>query len=702
MKAIIMAGGAGKRLRPLTCTMPKPMVPLLNKPVIEYCVELLVRHGLTDIGVTLHYLPNAIRNHLKDGEKWGAKISYSIEDTPLGTAGSVRKAAGAAKEPVLVISGDAMTDIDLTAAIRTHTQSGAKATLLLKKVPSPTEYGVVLTDKDGIVTRFIEKPAPSEVFSDLANTGIYIFEPEILSMIPDYMPYDFSNDLFPRLLNEGIRIFTTEASGYWSDIGDIEQYAATQADMLDGKCAFETTAKSDGQGIFIEESARIGKRAVITAPCYIGANAEIADNAYFGGYSVACSGVRIGKNSSVKRCILLPEVRVREGAELRGAVLCERVQVEDGASIFEKAAIGAESVLEKHCTVAPRVYIWPNKRLEHDRKYTENLMWEAEAGKQAVRNPEAGYVDFDLTPESAARIGASFAALRTLPAELGVASDGVQQSVMLKYALTAGMVSQGVDVQDMGLCAPSAFAYAIRMLGLDGGIYIRRGETGKYEAELLLLDAMGASLSAGEHRKFRQQYELGAQRPVTASRLGVVQRYTGAERGYEASLRRMARFDGRAGTAMVIAGDTALYDAVARVLLPCGVGVKLIAERAQEPLLRAMAHAGAQLGFLAGENGALPSAVFGEHAMNEEECIAIFAIAAAEDGRRTLVLPHRFLRRIAPPFWRAARMSREYRMRRRVGSMPALKRMHIFRNCSNRKRWSCALRRLQMTGGWKS
>ena len=639
MKAIIMAGGAGKRLRPLTCTMPKPMVPLLNKPVIEYYVELLVRRGLTDIGVTLHYLPNAIRNHLKDGEKWDAKISYSIEDTPLGTAGSVRKAAGAAKEPVLVISGDAMTDIDLTAAIRTHTQSGAKATLLLKKVPSPTEYGVVLTDKDGIVTRFIEKPAPSEVFSDLANTGIYIFEPEILSMIPDYMPYDFSNDLFPRLLNEGIRIFTTEASGYWSDIGDIEQYAATQADMLDGKCAFETTAKSDGQGIFIEESARIGKRAVITAPCYIGANVEIADNAYFGGYSVACSGVRIGKNSSVKRCILLPEVRVREGAELRGAVLCERVQVEDGASIFEKAAIGAESVLEKHCTVAPRVYIWPNKRLEHDRKYTENLMWEAEAGKQAVRNPEAGYVDFDLTPESAARIGASFAALRTLPAELGVASDGVQQSVMLKYALTAGMVSQGVDVQDMGLCAPSAFAYAVRMLGLDGGIYIRRGETGKYEAELLLLDAMGASLSAGEHRKFRQQYELGAQRPVTASRLGVVQRYTGAERGYEASLRRMARFDGRAGIAMVIAGDTALYDAVARVLLPYGVGVKLITERAQEPLLRAMAHAGAQLGFLAGENGALPSAVFGEHAMNEEECIALLAIAAAEDGRRTLVLP---------------------------------------------------------------
>ena len=639
MKAIIMAGGAGKRLRPLTCTMPKPMVPLLNKPVIEYCVELLAQHGLKEIGVTLHYLPNVIKNHLGSGEKWGVNISYSIEDTPLGTAGSVRKAAGAAKEPVLILSGDAMTDIDLSAAIRAHEQSGAQATILLKKVESPTEYGVVLRDKAGFVTRFIEKPAPSEVFSDLANTGIYILAPEVLAMIPDYMPYDFSNDLFPRLMNENIPIFTVEAEGYWSDIGDIDQYAATQADMLDGKCAFRTKAKSDGQGIFIEEGARVGKRAAVTAPCYIGAGAEIADNAYFGAYSVACSGVRIGRNSSVKRCILLPEVRVREGAELRGAVLCENVQVEDGACVFERAAIGAGSVLEKRCSVAPRVYVWPKKRLEQERKYTENLMWEADAGKQAVRDPEAGYADFDMTPESAARIGASFAALRKLPAELGVASDGAQQSVMLKYALMAGVVSQGVDVQDMGLCSPSAFAYAIRALGLEGGVYIRRGDAGKYEAEMVLLDAVGARLSAGEHRKFRQQYELGAHRPVTAARLGVAQRYTGAERGYEASLRRMARFDGRAGTAVVIAGDAALYDMVARVLLPCGVEVKLVSERAQEPLLRAMAHAGAQLGFLAGADGAMPAVVYGEHALSGAECVALIALAAAEDGRRSLVLP---------------------------------------------------------------
>ena len=640
MKAIIMAGGAGKRLRPLTCTMPKPMVPLLNKPVIEYCVELLARHGLKDIGVTLHYLPNAIKDYLGTGEKWGVELSYSIEDTPLGTAGSVRMAAGDTKEPVLVISGDAMTDFDLANAVQAHEKSGARATILLKKVQFPTEYGVVLTDKAGFVTRFIEKPAPSEVFSDLANTGIYILAPEVLSMIPENVPYDFSNDLFPRMLRQNMPIFTVEAEGYWSDIGDIAQYVATQADMLDGKCMFETNAKSDGQGIWIEENAQIGKRAVITAPCYIGAGAEIADNAYFGAYSVACSGVRIGRNSSVKRSILFSNVRIRDGAELRGVVLCENVQVEDGASVFEKAAVGADCVLGKRCCIAPKTLIWPQKRLESERKYSENLIWEADAGKQAVQDPALGYVDFDMTPEHAARIGASFAALRKLPAELGVASDGAQQSVMLKYALIAGVLSQGVDVQDMGLCQPSAFSHAIRALGLAGGIYIRQGEPGKYEAEAVLQDEMGASLSAGEQRKFRQQYELGPQRPVTAARLGVVQRYMGAERGYEASLQRIGHFKGNgATTALVIGGDAALYDMAARVLLPHGVEVKFVRERTQEALMRAMAHSGAQLGFLSAQDNALPNVLYGEHALTAQESIALLALAAAEDGRMSFVLP---------------------------------------------------------------
>lgn len=202
LKAVIMAGGEGSRLRPITCTMPKPMVPLLNKPVIDYCVELLKRHGIEDISVTLHYLPNAIKDHLGDGKDKNVQISYSLEESPLGTAGSVKMALGDCRDSVLVISGDAITDIDLSKAIARHKSVGAAATIILKQVALPLEYGVAIMDDQGHITRFLEKPQLSEVFSDLANTGIYILEPEVINLIPDGVQYDFSKDLFPKLFEK--------------------------------------------------------------------------------------------------------------------------------------------------------------------------------------------------------------------------------------------------------------------------------------------------------------------------------------------------------------------------------------------------------------------------------------------------------------------------------------------------------------------
>ena len=196
MKAVIMAGGDGKRLRPLSCTMPKPMVPLLNKPVLGYCLELIKKHGFDDVVLTLRYLPNPIRRYVGDGSAFGLRAKCVIEEKPLGTAGGVRGAVEVSDGSLLVISGDAMTDFDLTSALEAHRQSGAGATILLKKVKVPMEYGVVLKDKDGFITRFIEKPSAAEVFSDLVNTGIYIIEPNVLDMIPEGTAYDFSKDLF--------------------------------------------------------------------------------------------------------------------------------------------------------------------------------------------------------------------------------------------------------------------------------------------------------------------------------------------------------------------------------------------------------------------------------------------------------------------------------------------------------------------------
>lgn len=214
MNAVIMAGGNGTRLRPLTCCTPKPMVPLLNYPVIDYGVNLLKLHGIEDITATLHYLPNRIKDHLGDGSALGVRMQYCVEETPMGTAGSVREAAKDFADTFVVISGDALTDVDLTRAIQWHREKQSKVTILLKKVDLPMEYGVTLLDKQHRITRFMEKPGLSEVFSDLANTGMYIIEPEVMRYIPDTGKFDFSKDLFPLLMREGIALYGYEMQGY--------------------------------------------------------------------------------------------------------------------------------------------------------------------------------------------------------------------------------------------------------------------------------------------------------------------------------------------------------------------------------------------------------------------------------------------------------------------------------------------------------
>ncbi|KEO83009.1 hypothetical protein EL26_12015 [Tumebacillus flagellatus] len=235
MKAVIMAGGKGTRLQPLTNRMPKPMVPLLERPCMEYIVDLLKRHGITDIAVTLQYLPDVIKQHFGDGSAHGVRLHYFEEHTPLGTAGSVKNASDFLDETFLVISGDALTDFDLTNAIRFHREREALGTMVLTEVDDPTRFGVVTTDEFGRIVRFQEKPSRDEVFSHTVNTGIYVLEPEILTFFEQGQEYDFSKQLFPQVLEQGLPLYGCVGEGYWSDIGTPDQYRETQVDMIYGR-----------------------------------------------------------------------------------------------------------------------------------------------------------------------------------------------------------------------------------------------------------------------------------------------------------------------------------------------------------------------------------------------------------------------------------------------------------------------------------
>lgn len=632
MQAIIMAGGHGKRLRPLTCTMPKPMVPLLNKPVIDYCVELLTAHGITDIAATLHYLPDMIRNHLGDGRAFGAEIRYNVEEKPLGTAGSVA-AVARPEMPVLVMSGDAITDVDLGALIRAHEDSGAAATIVLKRVQVPTEYGVALMDSSGRISQFLEKPQLSQVFSDLANTGIYLLSPEAVAMIPRDRPYDFSMDLFPRMLADNMPIMGHVTEDYWCDIGDLRAYVQAQRDMLAGKCAFETLAV-ERDGIFMEHDAKVSPDAILVAPCYIGRDAEVAGGVLLSDGTVLCSGVRVGAGSSIKRSILMPGARVREHAEIRGAIIAEGAQVDDQARIFAGTALGAGSHVGKGASITAGACLWPNKQLEDGAVCQEDVIWDTGLYKNSLDTVVKGFTDGELGPERAARIGAAFVkSQKGAQKELAIATDGSQQAVMLKHGAMAGMVSQGGDVYDFGHCSYSAFTYGIRNYGLHGGIYVQRDGEGPHGAELALCDGLGCRLTGGGFRSFRQELLSGPHPSLTSQRLGIIQQIGGVAKGYEAQLAGILEPGVQAGGyKIILSGGSDLYDMAARVLLPAGYSVLYMAERQPGRLHGSMIQQGSEVGFSIDETGEM-TCIFRDQYIRESQRIVLFIQCAMEEGR---------------------------------------------------------------------
>src|SRR3990170_8405113 len=263
MKAVIMAGGEGTRLRPLTSNSPKPMLPLVNEPMMEHIVRLLRQHGFDEIVVTVAFLANHIRSYFGDGSEFGVRMVYATEETPLGTAGSVRNAMDELDDRFLVISGDVLTDIDLSQIVAFHEESGALATIGLTAVENPLEFGIVITREDGTVERFLEKPGWGQVFSDTVNNGIFVLEPEVFEHIAADRPVDFSGEVFPELLEKGKPLFGCVTEGYWEDVGTLSAYLQAHKDILDGRVDVEVPGFRLESNVWLGEGAEVDPEARI-------------------------------------------------------------------------------------------------------------------------------------------------------------------------------------------------------------------------------------------------------------------------------------------------------------------------------------------------------------------------------------------------------------------------------------------------------
>ncbi len=508
MKAVIMAGGEGTRLRPLTCNRPKPMVPAAGRPVMEHIVNLLKTHDICDIAVTLQYLPDLISEYFSGGRSFGIRMRYYIEQKPLGTAGSVRNAEEFLDDTFLVISGDALTDIDLTDAIRFHRERNAMVTLVLKRVDIPLEYGVVVTDQDGRIIRFLEKPGWGEVFSDTVNTGIYIFSPEIFRYYDKDKVFDFSKDLFPILMKENKRMYGYITEDYWCDIGDINAYIQANYDILDRKVKAHIYGREIRDGVWVGQGTTIERSAKIEAPCYIGANCHIRDNTVIGSFSIIGDNCAVGERSSIKKSVIWKNSAIDSDVQLRGCVICSRTNLGQGMSAFENSVVGEFSNIGERTIIRPSVKIWPGKFIGHSMEIESNVVWGSKAGRQIFGNRGvSGMINIDMTPEFAAKLGASFGAAIKSKGTIGVSYDGSVAASMIKNALISGLLSSGVHVNNYKTLLLPALRSAVRFYKLDGGIHASLCSGSRMKLSLDFIDRTGSSIDRSLERKIESIFQ---------------------------------------------------------------------------------------------------------------------------------------------------------------------------------------------------
>ena len=509
MKAVVMAGGFGTRLRPLTAHLPKPLVPVGNVPVMEHMVRLLKRHGFADLCVLLYFLPDTITSYFGDGGRWGVNITYVTPPADLGTAGAVKFAVGDSEEPVLVVSADVLTDIDLAKASAFHKGRGAEATMVLTRVELPLAYGIVITDEEGRVLRFLEKPAWGEVFTDTINTGIYLLEPSVFRAIPVGRPYDFGKELFPALLAGGRALWGHVAEGYWRDVGDLAEYRTAHLDLLQGKIGVDIPGQrqvTDGSTVWLDDGAHVDHSARLSGSVILGRRARVA------------AGARVANS------VIGPDAVVQAGADVEGSVVWDSVEIGPGAVVRE-AVIGRKSVVRANAFLAEGVVIadfcrigegsvvkanvkvWPYKEVEDGATLSMSLVWGERWSRSLFgRYGVSGLTNIEVSPEFAAKLGAACGAVVGRRKVMITSRDHHKASRMINRALMSGLLSVGVDVQDLGVAPIPVVRYQVAALGLAGGTHVRKSPYDPHLIDLTFFDSRGLELAPDREKAMERLF----------------------------------------------------------------------------------------------------------------------------------------------------------------------------------------------------
>lgn len=505
-----MAGGFGTRLRPLTMNIPKPMVPIVNIPIMHRIITLLKKNGITDIVALVYYQPDVIMNYFKDGKDFGVNITYVRAEADFGTAGSVKNAENfIGEDEFLVISGDVLTDIDLSKAIEYHHDKKSKATIVITRVKNPLPYGIVIVRDNGEIIRFLEKPSWGEVFSDTINTGIYVLDPSVLEFIPYKQEFDFSKNLFPLLLEKKFPFYGYIAESYWRDIGTLNDYLEAHLDCLAGLVEIEI------KGERIETP-----KGVI----YVGENVEAADYNRFEGVVVIGNNTRIGKKAKIINSVIGSFCEIEDECEIIDSVIWDRTRIKrrakltldvigydnfigEGAEINENVFISDRCTIGNSAKLLPNIKLWPLKVVEDGSILSKSLVWEDKWLSELFTEARvSGISNIEMTPEFGAKLGAAFGALLGQGKTVIVSRDADNVSRMMNRALICGLISAGLNVDDIRIASIPMVRHELRSGRYAGGLHVRKSPVDKNQTDIIFFDSNGMDLPVGKAKAIERLF----------------------------------------------------------------------------------------------------------------------------------------------------------------------------------------------------
>ncbi len=513
MKAVILAGGEGTRLRPVTCNLPKPLVPVAGKPVLEYILGLLEENGCDEAVIAVHYRAEKIERHFSSGRYGKIRLRFSHETKPLGTAGCVKRAAEDFNEDFIVISGDAVCDFELEKALHFHKNNGAAATVIAKRVDDPREYGLII-ENDGRITDFSEKPSYINCRSDLANTGVYIISPAVLGLIPENEPWDFAKNVFPDMLSRNMKLMCYEENGYWCDMGDIHAYKMCTCDVLDGKLrGYEQKAMHKGIDVMLDPSALISGKTVIG------------------------NSVSIGKGAKLRNAIIMDGAFIGENTTLNDCIICSDARIESGAAVYENAVVGENSIIGENAVICGNIKVWQDKTVENGAFVNCDRKYGVKSTIEITEDGICGETNTVITPEFAGRLGCAVSKISDSYIAVSCSEENAAET--LKNALLSGISSTGKQCFDCGNTTLPVLLHTAGLLNCDMVVHI----TSKTRTRILLYNSGMLPLTRVQERLLENALNRGEYLSASWNNFSSINKFTGSMSLYNAMLEGITDFE---------------------------------------------------------------------------------------------------------------------------------------------------------------